>query len=169
MGQFHRVDHREKPVATGELIMPKFKTILQAAEEKNVMGIIVPAKIVEALGSGKRPKVVVALKGYSYRSTVAVMGGQFMLPLAKEHREGAKVKGGDKVEVELTLDTAPREVEAPKDLASALKKAGLTKEFAALSFTHRKEHVRAIEEAKQPETRLRRIEKAIAMVQAKKK
>jgi uncharacterized protein YdeI (YjbR/CyaY-like superfamily) len=97
------------------------------------------------------------------------MGGQFMLPLAKEHREGAKVKGGDKVEVDLTLDTAPREVEAPKDLASALKKAGLTKEFAALSFTHRKEHVRAIEEAKQPETRLRRIEKAIAMVQAKKK
>lgn len=149
--------------------MPKFKTAILLAEDMNATGIVVPDAIVEKLNSGKRPKVVVTLKGYSYRSTVSVMGGKFMLPLAREHRYAAGVKGGDKVEISLELDTAPREVDVPKDLAAALKKAGLTKGFAGLAFTHRKEHVRAIEEAKAPETRLRRIEKAVAMVAAKKK
>lgn len=149
--------------------MPKFRTAIQKAEEKNAMGIVVPEVIVEKLASGKRPKVTVTLKGYTYRSTVAVMGGQYLLPLAKEHRAKAGIVDDEKVEVTLELDTAPREVEVPKDLAAALKKAGLTKDFAALAYTHRKEHVRAVEEAKAPETRLRRIEKAVAMVQAKKK
>lgn len=149
--------------------MPKFKATVAQAEGMSATGIIVPDEIVEKLAAGKKPPVVVTLKGYTYRSTVAVMGGKFMLPLAKEHRDAAGVKAGDKVEVMLELDTAPREVEAPKDFAAALKKAGLTKDFAALAFTHRKEHVRAIEEAKAPETRLRRIEKAVAMVAAKKK
>ena len=149
--------------------MPKFKTTVMQAEGMNATGIVVPEEIVEKLGAGKKPKVNVAIKGYTYRSTIAVMGGKYMLPLAREHRDTAGVKGGDKVEVTLELDTAPREVEVPKDFAAALKKAGLTKDFAALAFTHRKEHVRAIEEAKAPETRLRRIEKAVAMVQAKKK
>ncbi len=149
--------------------MPKFKTAILLAEDMNATGIVVPDEIVEKLGAGKKPKVSVTLKGYTYRSTIAVMGGKFMLPLAREHRDAAGVKGGDKVEVSLELDTAPREVEVPKDLAAALKKAGLTKDFAALAFTHRKEHVRAIEEAKAPETRLRRIEKAVSMVAAKKK
>ena len=149
--------------------MPKFKTAIMRAEDMNATGINVPEAIVEQLGAGKKPKVSVTLKSYTYRSTVFFMGGKFMLPLAQEHRAAAGVKGGDKVEVTLELDTAPREVEVPKDLAAALKKAGLTKDFAALAFTHRKEHVRSIEEAKAPETRLRRIEKAVAMVQAKKK
>lgn len=149
--------------------MPKFKTAILQAEGMNATGIVVPDEIVEKLGQGKKPKVAVTIKGYTYRSTVAVMGGKFMLPLAKEHRDAAGVKANDKVEVSLELDTAPREVEVPKDFAAALKKAGLTKDFAALAFTHRKEHVRAIEEAKAPETRLRRIDKAVAMVAAKKK
>jgi hypothetical protein len=149
--------------------MPKFRTIVMQAEGMNATGIVVPDEIVEKLGAGKKPKVSVTLKGYAYRSTVAVMGGKFMLPLAKEHRDAAGLKGGDKVEVSLELDTAPREVEVPKDFAAALRKAGLTKDFAALAFTHRKEHVRAIEEAKAAETRLRRIEKAVATVAAKKK
>jgi hypothetical protein len=149
--------------------MPKFRTSILQAEGMNATGIVVPDEIVEKLGAGKKPKVAVTLKGYTYRSTVAVMGGKYMLPLAKEHRDAAGVKANDKVEVTLELDTAPREVEVPKDLAAALRKAGLTKDFAALAFTHRKEHVRAIEEAKAPETRLRRIEKAVAMVAAKKK
>jgi hypothetical protein len=149
--------------------MPKFKTSILQAEGMNATGIVVPDDIVEKLGAGKKPKVSITLKGYTYRSTIAVMGGRYMLPLAKEHRDAAGVKANDKVEVSLELDTAPREVEVPKDLAAALKKAGLTKDFAALAFTHRKEHVRAIEEAKAPETRLRRIEKAVAMVAAKKK
>lgn len=149
--------------------MPKFKTSILQAEGMNATGIVVPDEIVAKLGAGKKPKVAVTLRGYTYRSTVAVMGGKFMLPLAKEHRDAAGVKANDKVEVTLELDTAPREVDVPKDLAAALKKAGLTKDFAALAFTHRKEHVRAIEEAKAPETRARRIEKAVAIVAAGKK
>ena len=149
--------------------MPKFKTSILQAAGMNATGIVVPDEVVEKLAAGKKPKVAVTLKGYTYRSTVAVMGGKYMLPLAKEHRDAAGVKANDKVEVTLELDTAPREVEVPKDFAAALKKAGLAKDFTALAFTHRKEHVRAIEEAKAPETRLRRIEKAVAMVAAKKK
>lgn len=155
--------------AFGESRVPKFKTAITQAEGMNATGIEVPEAIVEKLGPGKKPKVSVTLEGYTYRSTVFFMGGKFMLPLAQEHRNAAGVKGGDKVEVTLELDSAPRVVEVPKDLAVALKKAGLTKDFAALAFTHRKEQVRAIEEAKAPETRLRRIEKAVAMVEAKKK
>lgn len=149
--------------------MPKFKVTLRKAEAMDAMGIEVPPAIVEGFGQGKRPKVTVTLNGYTYRSTVAVMGGKFMLPLAKVHREASGVKDGAKVEVTLELDAAPREVEIPKDFAAALKKAGLRAAFDALAFTHRKEHVRAIEEAKAPETRLRRIEKALAMVAEKAK
>lgn len=148
--------------------MPKFKTTLRVATGMDAMGIEVPPAIVEGFGQGKRPKVFVTLKGYTYRSTVSVMGGKFMLPLAKVHREAAGVTGGDKVDVTLELDTAPREVEVPKDLAAALKKAGARAAFDKLAFTHRKEHVRTIEEAKAAETRARRIEKAVAMVLAKK-
>ncbi len=147
----------------------KFKTAIQAAAEKDAMGIIVPPEVVEALGSGKRPKVVVTLKGYSYRSTVAVMGGKFMLPLAREHRTAAGIEDGEKLEIDVTLDTAPREVEVPDDLAAALKKAKALETFNGLAFTHRKEHVRSVTEAKAPETRARRIEKAVAMVLEKKK
>jgi bifunctional DNA-binding transcriptional regulator/antitoxin component of YhaV-PrlF toxin-antitoxin module len=149
--------------------MPKFKTAIMQAEGMDTTGIVVPDAVVEKLASGKRPKVAVTLNGYTYRSTVAVMGGQFMLPLAKAHREAAGVKPGQKVEITLELDTAPREVEIPKDFAAALKKAGLRAAFDKLAFTHRKEHVRAIEEAKASETRARRIDKALAMVAAKAK
>lgn len=149
--------------------MPTFKTTIQKAEDMDAMGITVPEAIVEKLASGKKPKVTVTLKGYTYRSTVFFMGGKFMLPLAKEHRAKADISDGEKLEVTVELNSAPREVEIPKDLSAALKKAGLTKTFDALSYTHRKEHVRAIEEAKAPETRQRRIEKAVAMTEPKKK
>jgi hypothetical protein len=149
--------------------MPKFRTTVHQAEGMNATGLEVPEKIVAALGPGKKHKVTVSINGYTYRSTVAVYSGRYFIPLAKEHRDAAGVKANDKVEVTLELDTALREVDVPKDFASALRKAGLTKDFAALAFTHRKEHVRAIEEAKAPETRLRRIQKAVAMVAAKKK
>jgi bifunctional DNA-binding transcriptional regulator/antitoxin component of YhaV-PrlF toxin-antitoxin module len=149
--------------------MPKFKTAIMQADGMDATGIVVPDAVVEKLASGKRPKVAVTLNGYTYRSTVAVMGGQFMLPLAKAHREAAGVKPGQKVEITLELDTAPREVEIPKDFAAALKKAGLRAAFDKLAFTHRKEHIRAIEEAKAAETRARRIDKALAMVAAKAK
>jgi len=101
--------------------MPKFMTAIMQAEGMNATGIVVPDEVVTKLGQGKKPKVVVSLKGYSYRSTVAVMGGKFMLPLAKEHRDKAGVKAGDNVEVSLEPDAAPREVAVPMDLAAALK------------------------------------------------
>ena len=148
--------------------MPTFKTNVLQAQDMNATGFEVPEAVVEKLGSGKRPKVRVTFNGYSYRSTVSVYGGQFFLPLAAEHRSKAGVAAGDKINVTLELDTAPREVEVPKDLAAALKKVGARAAFDALAFSHRKEHVRAIEEAKAPETRARRIDKAVQMVLAKK-
>jgi hypothetical protein len=146
--------------------MPAFKTTVLQSEGMNATGLPVPSAVIERLGAGKRPKVTVTLKGYTYRSTVAVYGGEFFLPLAAVHRDGAGVKAGQTVQVTLELDTAPREVEVPKDFAAALKNAGARAAFDALSFSHRKEHVRAIEEAKAPETRARRIEKAVATIGA---
>jgi hypothetical protein len=146
--------------------MPKFKTAILQAPGMNATGIVVPDAVVEKLGAGKKPRVVVGLKGYTYRSTVAVMGGKYMLPLAKEHRDKAGVAAGEKIEISLELDDAPRDVEVPKDFAAALKKAGVRAAFDKLAYTHRKEHVRAIEEAKAAETRARRIEKSVAMVKA---
>lgn len=146
----------------------KFKTTLVRDATMNAMGIDVPPDVVEAFGAGKRPKVVVTLKGYSYRSTVAVMGGKFMLPLAQVHRQGAGVKDGETVEIKLELDVAPREVDVPDDLAAALKKAKARAAFDALSFTNRKEQVRAVLEAKAPETRARRIAKAVAFALGEK-
>lgn len=130
----------------------------------NAVGIVVPAEVIVALGAAKRPRVTVTINGYSYRSTVAVMGGEFLLGVAAEHRAKARVAGGDVVEVELELDTAPRTIETPADLAEALNLNGAADLFEALAFSHRKEHVRAIEEAKTPETRRRRIEAAVRKV-----
>ena len=147
--------------------MPTFKTTLHGVEGMNATGIEIPPAVIEGLKAGKRPKVTVTVNGSTYRSTVAVMGGKFMVGVTAEQRAKAGVKAGDAIEVTLELDAAPREVEAPPDLVAALEAAGVLPAFERLSFTHRKEHVRAIDEAKAPETRLRRIEKAVAMALAK--
>jgi hypothetical protein len=124
----------------------------------NNTGLEVPAEIIASLGSSKRPPVVVSVAGYSYRSTVAVMGGVFMIPLSKANREAAGVKGGDQVEVTLELDQAPRTVEPPDDLAAALEaKPGARAAFDATAPSMQKEYVRQVESAKAPETRARRI------------
>lgn len=149
--------------------MPKFKTTLLQAKGMNATGIEIPEKIIEGFGQGKRPKVVLTVKGHTYRSTVAVMGGKYMIGVPSEHREAAGLKGGDKIEVSLELDTAPRVVEVPKDLAAALEKAKVADKFDKLSYTHRKEHVRAINEAKQAETRQRRIDRCVDMLKAGKR
>lgn len=139
----------------------RFTTVIKGHGNLNATGIVVPEAVAEALGS-KRAKVVVTLNGYFYRSTLAVMGGDILLPLAQEHRAKAGVDAGQVVEVEVVPDTAPREVEVPDDLAAALSAAGLTERFAALAFTHRKEHVRSVVEAKAAETRARRVAKVVA-------
>ena len=144
--------------------MPTFRAIIDQPQARNVTGIIVPVELVESLGKGKRPPVKVTVNGYSYRSTIAVMGGRFLLPLSMENRIPAGVKAGDEVDIELTLDTEVRTVELPEDFAAALEGAGKRGTFDRLAYTYRKEYVRAILEAKAPETRLRRIEKAMAIL-----
>ncbi|MFC0540429.1 YdeI/OmpD-associated family protein [Kutzneria chonburiensis] len=129
---------------------------------KTATGLVVPAEVVEALDAGRQPKVHVTIGGHTYRSTVAVRGGQFLIPLSAENRTAAGVAAGDEVEVELMLDTAPREVEVPADLAEALASdPAARKVFDGLPFTHRKEYVRWIEEAKKPETRANRVTKTV--------
>jgi hypothetical protein len=142
----------------------KFRATIVTAG-KTATGIEVPAKIVEGLGSSKKPKVQVVINGYTYRSSIAVMGGKFMLPVSAEVRKNAGVSGGDTVEVAVTLDTAPREVEVPADFAAALgKDAEAKRAFEAMPYSHQLRHVLAIEGAKAAETRERRIGKAIVML-----
>jgi antitoxin component of MazEF toxin-antitoxin module len=132
---------------------------------KSATGLEVPAAVLEALGSGKRPAVTVTIGDYTYRTTVGSMGGRAMVPLSAEHRTAAGVAAGDEVEVELALDTAPRTVEVPTDLAAVLAAEGLRERFDALAFSHRKEHVRAVTDAKTETTRQRRIGKVVEMLQ----
>jgi hypothetical protein len=138
-----------------------FITTIYQEEGRPVTGIRVPEEIITSLGKGKKPPVKVTLNGYTYRSTVAVMGGAYMISLSAENRTAAKVKGGDTLEVTLELDEEPRIVEIPEDLAKALASAGLSDKFNALAFSHRKEYVRSVVEAVAPETRVRRIEAVI--------
>ena len=135
---------------------------------KTATGLQVPDDVVAALGAGKRPPVVVTVGGYSYRTTVAPMGGDFWIPLAAEHRAAAGVVAGDEVDVRLELDDAPRETPLPDDLDAALDDAARS-HFHSLAPSHRKEWVRWVEEAKKPETRAARIEKTAAALREGKK
>jgi len=139
--------------------MPSFTTTL-ILNGRNV-GIEVPEDVVLGFGVGKRVPVIVTIAGYSYPSTIAVMGGKYLLPVAAEHREAAGVAGGETHEVTLTHDTTPRITPVPDDLAEALAQAGLREKFDALAPTHRKEHVRSVTDAKAEATRRRRVEKVV--------
>ena len=142
----------------------KFRTTILLSG-KTATGLVVPAEVVEALGAGKRPPVNVTIGGHTYRSTVAVMGGEYMLPLSAENREKAGVASGDEVEVDLELDTAPREVSVPPDLAQALKgEEEARRFFEGLSYSQKRRIVLGIDDAKTEATRQRRIEKAVSML-----
>ena len=135
-------------------------TIVQSG--KNTTGIQVPDEVVEALGSGKRPAVKVTVNGYSYRSTVASMSGVFMVSLSAEHRAGADVGGGDEVEVDLELDSAPREVTVPPELVAALDAEPAARAtFDGLSYSNKSWHVLQVTGAKTEETRQRRIARSV--------
>jgi hypothetical protein len=135
-------------------------TILQSG--KTTTGIRVPDEIVEALGAGRRPPVRITINGYTYRSTVAVMGGDYMVGVNAENRAGAGVAGGDEVDVEIELDTAPREVEVPADLAAALDaEPNARRTFDGLSYSNRSWHVLQVTGARADETRQRRIAKSV--------
>ena len=145
----------------------EFRTTVTLAG-KTATGLQVPDEVVTALGAGKRPPVVVTVGGHTYRSTVAPMGGASWIPLAAEHREAAGLAAGDEVTVGVELDTAPREVALPDDLAAAFDD-GVRAFFDGLAPSHRKEWVRWVEEAKKPETRATRIEKTVASLRAGKR
>src|SRR5688572_2748487 len=115
-----------------------------------------------------RAPVRVTLNGYTYRSTIASMGNGPCLPLRRSNREAAGLQGTETLDVTLTLDTSERKVTPPTDLVRALKSAKVFDRWSALSYSHQKEHVEAIAEAKKPETRERRIAAAVRMVAAKK-
>jgi len=138
-----------------------FRTkVLQSG--KTATGIEVPPRVVEALGAGKRPPVRVTINGFTYRSTVAVMGGKFLVGVNAENRAAAGVAGGDAVDVTLEVDDQPRVIDVPDDLAKALNNDTAAKAaFDKLSYTHKREQVMAIEGAKKAETRQRRIAKTI--------
>jgi hypothetical protein len=128
--------------------------------------VILDDEQVAAVGEGaKRFPVLATVNGYSWRTTVTRMRGEFMLGLNREVREGAGVQAGDTVQVAIELDTAPREVEVPEPLADALAGDSAAKAaFDALSFTNRKEFARWVADAKRPETRERRLAKALQML-----
>jgi hypothetical protein len=129
---------------------------------KTATGIEVPPEVVAALGTSRRPAVRVTLAGYEYRSTVATMRGRFLLPVSAAVRDSAGVAAGDEVDVELVLDSEPREVTVPPDFAAALGADARAKSnFDALSYSHRLRWVLSVDGAKTDATRRRRIAKAV--------
>lgn len=133
----------------------RFDTTL--SQTGNNTGIEVPPEVIDELGAGKRPAVVVDVNGYVYASTVGVMGGRFLIPFSSDKRAATGLSGGDAITVTLTLDTTPRTVEVPDDLAAALAAAGVRASFDALSPSARKAHVTSVQSAKAADTRARRI------------
>jgi len=146
----------------------RFRATLET-EGKTATGINVPADVVDALGAGKRPRVTVTINGHTYRSSVAVLGGRYMLGVSAENRAAAGVEGGQEVDVDLELDTAPREVTVPPDFAAALAvEPAAQATFDGLSYSNRSWHVLQIDGAKTAETRQRRIAKSVEALRAGK-
>lgn len=138
-----------------------FTTTLEQART-TATGIEVPPEVVDALGGGKRAAVTVTISGYTYRSTIATMGGRFLIPVAGEHREAAGLSAGDTITVSLELDTAPRTVDVPADLGEALAVAGVRDAFDALSPSAKKAHVTSVTGTTVAETRARRVAKVVS-------
>lgn len=129
----------------------------------NTAGFRIPDEVVEELGGGRKPKVVVTIGSHTWRSSIASMGGQFMTGVSVANREAAGVAVGDVLDVEITLDTAERTVDVPDDLAAELDgDPALRASWDTWSYTRRKEAARTLTEAKKPETRERRLAKVLA-------
>jgi len=146
----------------------KFRTLVELGG-KTATGLRVPPEVVAALGSGRKPAVMVTVGGYTYRSTVASRGGAFMIPLSAEHRGAAGLAAGDEVDVEVEVDTEPRELVIPEDLrvipedlrAAVDTDPAARSFFDELSYSNRRRIVGNVEGAKTPQTRQRRIDKAV--------
>jgi hypothetical protein len=134
---------------------------------KTTAGIEVPEEVVQALGAGRRPPVRVTINGYTYRNTVAVMGGVYMIGVSNEHRTASGLAAGDVVDIDLELDTAPREVSVPADLDAALDAEPAARAtFEKLSYSNKSWHTLQVAGAKSDETRQRRIAKSIEALRA---
>ena len=132
---------------------------------KTSAGIQIPGDVVASLGSSRKPAVCVTINGYTYRSSMAFMGGVFMLGVSNEVRAAAGVRAGQDIDLESELDTEPRELTVPVDVAAALDAEPAARRFFdGLSYSNRRRIVIAIDDAKTPETRARRIEKSVAML-----
>lgn len=124
----------------------------------------VPFDVLAAFGTA-RPKVVVTFDGHRYRGSIAPMRGCSMLPILKEIRAAIGKGEGDAVRVTVEPDTAPREVDVPPELAAALaERPDAAARFERMSYTHRKEYAQWITDAKRPETRARRLAKAVELI-----
>lgn len=129
---------------------------------KTATGIEVPAEVVTELGGGKRPSVNVTINGYTYRNSIGSLGGRHLISVSADVRAKADVAAGDEVDVEVTLDAAPREVTVPADLAAALAADTAAQQaFDRLAYSHQSRYVLWVEEAKKAETRQRRVEKTV--------
>jgi bacteriocin resistance YdeI/OmpD-like protein/uncharacterized protein DUF1905 len=141
----------------------KFRSQVEPPEP--MRGLEVPPEVVEALGAGKRPRVSITVNGHSWKSRVAIMRGRYLLGLSNANRRAAGVVTGDEVEVQVEVDAEPPVVTEPADFAAALDADPAARAaYDRLAYSHKREHVLAIESAKKPETRIRRIEKALAMM-----
>jgi hypothetical protein len=137
---------------------------------KTATGIRVPADVVEALGAGKRPPVRITIGAHTYRSTIATRGDRYLVGVSAENRALAEVAAGDEVEVDIELDTDTREVTVPADLAAALElESGARRFFDGLSISQKQWYVIPIEHAKKPDTRRRRVAKAVGMLREGRK
>ena len=140
----------------------RFQTTVELGG-KTATGLPIPDEVVTALAAGRRPAVRVTVGGHEYQTTIATMGGRFLVPLSAENRTAAGVAAGDQVAVDIDLDRSPREVAVPVDLGEALAAEPAARTFFdGLSYTQRKEWVRWIEEARRPQTREDRVRQTVA-------
>jgi hypothetical protein len=147
----------------------RFRTVLES-NGKTATGIRIPPEVVAALGPSKKPAVRVTIAGHTYRSTVATRSGVFLVGVSAENRKGAGVAAGDEIDVDLELDTEPRELTVPHDLADALASDTQARRFFdSLTHSQQQWYVLPIEQAKAAETRERRVAKALAMLQEGRK
>ena len=147
----------------------KFRAVLRL-EGKTATGFEVPPEVVAALGQSKRPPVLVTIGKHTYRNTIAAYGDVYMIGVSAENRQAAGVSAGDEIEVTLELDTQPREVSLPADFAKALEQdADAKRFFDSLSYSNKRRYTLSVEDAKTPETRQRRIEKAVSALHEGKK
>ena len=150
-------------------VTKRFRVLLEKDVRSEATGICIPFDVQKTFGTRARVPVRGTINGFPFRGSIFPMGGgRHYMVVNKEVRAGAQVKGGDTISIVMSRDDEPRIITPPVDFARALKANKAARAaWDKLSYTHRKEHVKAIEEAKKPETRQRRIEKAIAQLSTK--